>query len=378
MSNTFGTLFRITSFGESHGEGIGVVIDGCPAGLALDLAFIQSELDRRKPGQSRITTQRKENDDFQLLSGHFEGRTTGTPLAFWVPNTNARSRDYNHIAKIFRPSHADYTYQAKYGLRDYRGGGRSSARETIARVIGGAVAKLFLKERCGTVVNAWVESIHQLRLSEWPETFELKTEYQQAVRCPDAGMAERMYHLIDSIRKEGNSVGGVVACQARSVPVGLGEPIYDKLEARLASAMLSINATKGFEIGSGFGGTQLKGSEHNDLFYSEGDRIRTRTNRSGGVQGGISNGEDVWFRVAFKPTATIMQDQQTVDEEGKEAIAEGKGRHDPCVVPRAVPIVESMCALVLADFVLLQQSRGGGGKYEGRRTNDEGRMTKDE
>lgn len=359
MFNSFGSIYRITSFGESHGEGIGVVIDGCPAGLKLDLPFIQSELDRRKPGQSRITTQRKENDDFQLLSGHLDGVTTGTPLGFWVPNTNARSRDYGHIKDMYRPSHADFTYDAKYGIRDYRGGGRSSARETIARVIGGAVAKLLLREISDIEVEAWVESIHTLKMKELPGTPlpKLETSYQKAVRCPDPVMAEQMYHLIDSIRKDGNSVGGVIRCRARNMPAGLGEPIYDKLESRLGSAMLSINATKGFEMGSGFSGTLLTGYEHNDLFISENEEIKTTTNRSGGVQGGISNGAELDFRVAFKPTATIMKDQLSVDKQGREVVVEGKGRHDPCVVPRAVPIVEGMCAMVLADFVLLQRVR---------------------
>ena len=357
MSNTFGNLFRISSFGESHGAGIGVVIDGCPSGIQLDRSYIQAELNKRKPGQSRITTQRKEADEFELLSGHVEDVTTGAPLAFFVRNTNARSKDYDHISQIFRPSHADYTYFAKYQVRDHRGGGRSSARETIARVIGGAVAQLYLNQVSNIHVEAWVQSIHQVSLEKLPEQVEFHTEYERTVRCPDAEIAEQMYQRIDEARKQGNSVGGVIACRIKGVPPGLGEPIYNKLPATLASAMLSINAVKGFEIGSGFGGTTLYGSEHNDPFYMEGERIRTRTNNSGGVQGGISNGEDVWFKVAFKPTSTIMQDQESVDAEGNSVIVQGKGRHDPCVVPRAVPIVEAMAALVIADFFMLERAR---------------------
>ncbi len=357
MSNTFGTLFKITSFGESHGEGIGVVIDGCPAGIKLNRTFIQSELNRRRPGQSRITTQRKESDDFQLLSGHVEDMTTGTPLAFFVANKNVRSKDYGHLASAFRPSHADYTYHAKYGVRDHKGGGRSSARETIARVIGGAVAKLLLRQTSNIEVEAWVQSIHSIHLDKEPETMELTTEYAQAVKCPDPEIAEKMYHLIDQTRKAGDSVGGIIACRARGVPAGLGEPIYNKLEATLGSAMLSINAVKGFEVGSGFGGTLMKGSAHNDIFYTENGELHTRTNYSGGIQGGISNGEEVYMRVAFKPTATIMQDQSSVNEEGEAVIVKGKGRHDPCVVPRAVPIVEGMAAMVLADFLMLQRAK---------------------
>ncbi|RMG20616.1 MAG: chorismate synthase [Bacteroidetes bacterium] len=357
MSNSFGTLYRITTFGESHGEGIGVVIDGCPAGIKLDRAFIQQELDRRRPGQSRITTQRKEPDTFELLSGHVDDLTTGTPLAFWIPNRNVRSRDYDHLAQAYRPSHADYTYQVKYGIRDHRGGGRSSARETAARVIGGAVAKLLLRQISDIQIHAWVQQIHHIQLETEPTSFELTTDYAFAVKCPHPPTAEKMYHFIDQIRKEGDSVGGVIACKATAVPPGLGEPIYNKLEAALASAMMSINAVKGFEVGSGFSGTFMRGSEHNDLFYMEGERVRTQTNYSGGIQGGISNGEPLYMRVAFKPTATIMQDQPSVDEAGNPVVLKGKGRHDPCVVPRAVPIVEAMAAIVLADFMLLQKAR---------------------
>lgn len=357
MFNSFGHIYRITTFGESHGEGIGIVIDGCPAGVELDFEHIQEALNRRRPGQSRITTQRKEPDAFQLLSGHLDRVTTGTPLAFWVPNTHQRSRDYDHIKDSYRPSHADYTYSAKYGLRDYRGGGRSSARETLARVIGGAVAAQALRAMNDLVIEAWVHSIHDLEMSEWPEKIDFQTDTQKIVRCPDPELAQQMYDRVDAIRKEGNSVGGTIACRVRNMPVGLGEPVYSKLESLLASAMLSINATKGFEIGSGFEGTRLKGSEHNDAFYNKDGTIRTRSNHSGGVQGGISNGEDLLFKVAFKPTATIMQDQESVDKDGNSITIEGKGRHDPCVVPRAVPIVEAMAAMVLLDLVLLDRTR---------------------
>ncbi|MDX1907183.1 MAG: chorismate synthase [Bacteroidia bacterium] len=357
MSNTFGTLFRITTFGESHGPGVGVVIDGCPAGIRLDEAFIQDLLDQRKPGQTRITTQRKESDTFQVLSGTLEGYTTGTPLTCWVVNENTRSQDYDHLAHAYRPSHADYTYDAKYGVRDHRGGGRSSARETVARVIGGAVALLALRAAGPITFRTWVHSIHTLSLDQEPEAFDLTTPYMQAVRCPDAEMAEQMYHLIDTIRKAGNSVGGVIRCRISGVPPGWGEPVYDKLSSRLGAAMLGINAVKGFEIGSGFAGTRLTGAEHNDIFYREGDRVRTYTNHSGGIQGGISNGEDITFAVAFKPTATIMRDQPSIDNTGASVTLSGKGRHDPCVVPRAVPIVTAMAALVLVDMWLLQQAR---------------------
>ncbi len=360
--NSFGKIFRITSFGESHGAGIGVVIDGCPAGLLLDLQAIQYQLDRRKPGQSRITTQRKESDTFELLSGLVDGVTSGAPLAFLVRNEDQRSKDYDHIAQQFRPSHADYTYFAKYGIRDARGGGRSSARETIARVIGGAVARQVLAQVCGMQFQAWVSAVGILSLSssnssndgfglEFP--FEFETDDCEMVRCPDPTMASKMVSAIDEARKAGDSLGGVITCCIRNVPVGLGEPVYDKLQASLGYAMLGINAVKGFEIGSGFEGAQLRGSQHNDAFYTDdAGKIRTRTNHSGGVQGGISNGEEIYFRVAFKPTSTIMHDQESVDEAGKTVILQGKGRHDPCVVPRAVPIVEAMAALVMVDFWL--------------------------
>jgi chorismate synthase len=350
MGNVYGKLFSISTFGESHGPAIGVVIDGCPAGLTIDEAFIQSELDRRKPGQSKITTQRKEDDSFRILSGVFEGRSTGTPIALVIENQDQRSKDYSHIAETFRPSHADYTYEAKYGVRDYRGGGRSSARETAARVAAGAIAKTFLQQY-GIQIQAYVSQVGDIKTPHYTELDLSKTE-DNIVRCPDAATAGKMIELIDAVRLDRDTIGGIVTCVISRVPVGLGEPVFDKLHAELGKAMLSINAVKGFEYGSGFEGTALRGSQHNDAFYTDGGRIRTRTNLSGGIQGGISNGEDIYFNVAFKPVATIMQDQQTVDKAGNETTVSGKGRHDPCVVPRAVPIVEAMAALVLADFVL--------------------------
>ncbi len=350
MSNSYGTLFRISTFGESHGPAIGVIIDGCPAGLEIDESYIQTELDRRKPGQSKITTQRKEDDIFKILSGVFEGKSTGTPIAIAIENQDQRSKDYSHIAEAFRPSHADYTYEVKYGNRDYRGGGRSSARETAARVAAGAVAKLFLK-KIGVEVNGYVSQVGELKAPHYTQLDLSKTE-DNIIRCPDPATAEKMIALIDQIRLERDTIGGIVTCVIKNTLVGLGEPVFDKLHAELGKAMLSINAVKGFEYGSGFEGTKLRGSQHNDEFYNEGGRIRTKTNHSGGIQGGISNGEDIYFNVAFKPVATIMQDQASVDKEGNETTVSGKGRHDPCVVPRAVPIVEAMAALVLVDFVL--------------------------
>ncbi len=356
MSSTYGTLFKLSTFGESHGPAIGVVIDGCPAGLALDPAFIQHELDRRRPGQSRITTQRREADAVEILSGVFEGKTTGTPLAMLIRNEDQRSKDYGHIAEQFRPSHADYTYQAKYGLRDYRGGGRSSARETAARVAAGAVAKLLMRP-AGVTIQAYVSQVGTLKLETPYQELNLALAEENAVRCPDPDVAQRMFDFIDETRKRGDSVGGVITGVIRGCPVGLGEPVFDKLHAELGKAMLSINAVKGFEYGSGFAGVELYGSEHNDEYFVENGRVKTRTNHSGGIQGGISNGEDIYFRVAFKPTATIMQDQASVDQHGQPATVQGKGRHDPCVVPRAVPIVEAMAALVLADFWLIDQTK---------------------
>jgi len=348
--NSYGTLFKISTFGESHGPAIGVIIDGCPAGLEIDESFIQSELDRRKPGQSKITTQRKEDDTLKILSGVFEGKSTGTPIAIVIENQDQRSKDYSHIQNTFRPSHADYTYETKYGVRDYRGGGRSSARETAARVAAGAVAKLLLKT-VGVEVNAYVSQVGDLTAPPYSQLDFSKTE-DNIVRCPDASTAEKMIALIDQVRLDRDTIGGCVSCVIKNTPVGLGEPVFDKLHAELGKAMLSINAVKGFEYGSGFDGVTLRGSQHNDEFYKDGARIRTKTNHSGGVQGGISNGEDIYFNVAFKPVATIMQDQPSVDKDGNEAVVSGKGRHDPCVVPRAVPIVEAMAALVIADFYL--------------------------
>lgn len=348
--NSYGTLFRITTFGESHGPAIGVIIDGCPAGLTIDEGFIQSELDRRKPGQSKITTQRKEDDTFKILSGVFEGKSTGTPIAIVIENQDQRSKDYSHIQNTFRPSHADYTYEIKYGHRDHRGGGRSSARETAARVAAGAIAKLLLKQ-AGVDIAAYVSQVGDIKADHYTKLDLSKTEHN-IVRCPDQKTAEKMIALIDEVRLNRDTVGGIVTCVIKNTPVGLGEPVFDKLHAELGKAMLSINAVKGFEYGSGFEGITLRGSQHNDEFYNEDGKIRTKTNHSGGVQGGISNGEDIYFNVAFKPVATIMQDQQSIDKDGNEATVSGKGRHDPCVVPRAVPIVEAMAALVLADFLL--------------------------
>ena len=356
MSSTYGKLFKIATFGESHGAAIGVVVEGCPAGVPFDLAFIQQELDRRKPGQSRITTQRREADTVQVLSGVFEDKTTGTPIAMMIWNEDQRSKDYSHIAQQFRPSHADFTYQTKYGVRDYRGGGRSSARETAARVAAGALAKLVLKD-LGVDVQAYVSQVGKLKLNKEYHELDLSLTDTNAVRCPDPEMAQTMFDYIDDIRKQGDSIGGVVSCVVTGTPVGWGEPVFDKLHAELGKAMLSINAVKGFEYGSGFEGVELQGSAHNDAFYTdETGRVRTRTNHSGGIQGGISNGEDIFFRVAFKPVATIMQDQESVDQNGESITVQGKGRHDPCVLPRAVPIVEAMAALVLVDFYLRDKS----------------------
>lgn len=352
MGSTYGKIFKIATFGESHGVAIGVVVEGCPSGVTFDTDFIQKELDRRKPGQSRITTQRREADEFEVLSGVFEGKTTGTPIAIIIRNQDQRSKDYTHIATQFRPSHADYTFHEKYGIRDYRGGGRSSARETAARVAAGAVAKLLLQS-AGVSIQAYVSQVGKLKLEKSYQELDLSEAENNAVRCPDPVLAQTMFDFIDETRKKGDSVGGIVTCVAKGVPVGLGEPVFDKLHAELGKAMLSINAVKGFEYGSGFDGVELYGSQHNDQFYTDQDgKVRTKTNLSGGVQGGISNGEDIYFRVAFKPVATIMQDQDSVNEAGENVVVSGKGRHDPCVVPRAVPIVESMAALVLADLYL--------------------------
>lgn len=355
MANKFGTIFSITSFGESHGPGIGAILDGCPAGITIDEAFIQSELQRRKPGQSKITTQRKEEDEVEILSGTFEGKTTGTPIGLLIRNKDQKSKDYSHIADKFRPSHADYTYETKYGNRDYRGGGRSSARETAVRVAAGAIAKLMLKEK-GITFHAYVSQVGDLSLDKPYTELDLSQTESNDVRCPDPEMAQRMFDYIDQVRKDQDTVGGVVTGVIKGVPVGLGEPVFDKLHAALGNAMLGINAVKGFEYGSGFEGVKMRGSQHNDEFYKEGDRVKTKTNHSGGIQGGISNGEDIFFNVAFKPVATIMQDQDSVDKTGNAVKVSGKGRHDPCVVPRAVPIVEAMAALVIADFYLLART----------------------
>ena len=347
--NTFGKLFKLTTFGESHGQAIGGVIDGCPAGLELDFEAIQNEMDRRKPGQSEIVTQRKEPDTVEFYSGIFEGKTTGTPIGFVIHNTNQKSKDYSHIKDVYRPSHADYVYEKKYGNRDYRGGGRSSARETACRVVAGAIAKQFLS---AIKVNAFTSSVGDIFIEKPYQALDFSKIESNAVRCPDTDTAERMIDKIKAIRKQGDTIGGTVTCVLQNVPIGLGEPVFDKLHAELGKAMLSINAVKGFEYGSGFCGAKMKGSEHNDLFNEDGT---TKTNLSGGIQGGISNGMDIYFRVAFKPVATIIQKQEALDSSGSIVEMQGKGRHDPCVVPRAVPIVEAMAALVLADYMLLDR-----------------------
>lgn len=347
--NSFGTIFKVTTFGESHGKAIGGIIDGCPSGVEIDLEAIQNELNRRKPGQSKIVTQRKEPDTVEFLSGIFEGKTTGTSIGFVIENTNQKSKDYGHIKDVYRPSHADYTYDQKYGNRDYRGGGRSSARETACRVVAGAVAKQFLTS---IQFQAYVSSVGKIQLEE-TNAIDFAEIEKNPVRCPNAEKASEMETYIKKIRKEGDTVGGVVSCVIKNVPVGLGEPVFDKLHAQLGKAMLSINAVKGFEYGSGFEGAQMRGSEHNDHFNEDGS---TKTNFSGGVQGGISNGMDIHFKVAFKPVATLMQKQETINNQGEKVEMEGKGRHDPCVVPRAVPIVEAMAALVIADFLLINRT----------------------
>ncbi|NEP44552.1 MAG: chorismate synthase [Okeania sp. SIO2H7] len=353
MGNTFGQIFRITTYGESHGGGVGVVIDGCPPRLEIDISEIQAELDRRRPGQSKITTPRKETDTCEILSGVFEGKTLGTPIHILVRNKDARSQDYQEMAQKYRPSHADATYEAKYGIRNWQGGGRSSARETIGRVAAGAIAKKILKKYSGLEIIAYVKQIKDLEAKVDPNTVTRKQVESNIVRCPNPEMAGKMVELIEKVRDSGDSIGGVVECVARNVPKGLGDPVFDKLEADLAKGVMSLPASKGFEIGSGFGGTQMTGSEHNDEFYAdESGAWRTRTNRSGGIQGGISNGENIILRVAFKPTATIRKEQKTVNSQGEETFLAAKGRHDPCVLPRAVPMVEAMVALVLCDRLL--------------------------
>lgn len=351
QSNSFGKLFSITTFGESHGKGIGVVIDGCPAGLVIDENFIQQEMDRRKPGQSAITTQRKEYDTVQILSGVFEGVSLGTPIALFIANKDAQSKDYEYLKHSFRPSHADFTWQQKFGLRDYRGGGRSSARETAARVAAGAIAKLLLKHY-DISITAYVSQIGTVQLNKSYAELNLAATEKNIVRCPDEKMGAQMIEAIQQARSGGDTLGGIVSCVIKNTPAGIGEPVFDKLQANLAKAMLSINAVKGFEYGSGFAAAHMKGSEHNDAFITTEKGIETRTNFSGGIQGGISNGMDIYFNVAFKPVSTIMQTQESVDENGNAIELKNSGRHDPCVVPRAVPIVEAMAALVLADALL--------------------------
>jgi chorismate synthase len=353
--NTIGTLFRLTSFGESHGEALGGILDGCPAGLEIDSNFIQSELDRRRPGQSKIVTQRKEGDKVEFLSGIYEGKSTGTPIGFIVRNENQKSGDYSHIEEVYRPSHADFTYDKKYGFRDHRGGGRASARETVSRVVAGAIAKLVLQKH-NIVVTAYTSQVGEIRLLKDYRELDHSITETNAIRCPDKLIAETMIQKVEQVRKEGDTIGGVITCFATGVPAGLGEPVFDKLHADLGKAMLSINAVKGFEYGSGFSGVQMKGSEHNDPFLVKKNGIGTATNRSGGIQGGISNGEDIYFRVAFKPVATLMQKQTTLNSKGESVEMTGRGRHDPCVLPRAVPIVEAMTALVLADHLLRHRS----------------------
>ncbi len=360
MGNTFGQLFRVTTFGESHGGGIGVVIDGCPPKIDISEADIQRELDRRRPGQSKLTTQRKEEDRCEILSGVFEGKTLGTPIALAVRNKDARPEDYSEIADKFRPSHADYTYEAKYGIRNWQGGGRASARETIGRVAAGAVAKKILERLYPNFeVVAYVTQIHDITAKIDRSTVKMKDVEKNIVRCADAAAAKRMMSLIEQVRDQGDSIGGLIECVIRGIPPGLGEPVFDKLDADLSKAMLSIPATKGFEIGSGFGATRMRGSQHNDPFEMRAGKIRTKTNKSGGVQGGISNGEDIYFRVAFKPPATIALQQKTVTSSKQQSELAAHGRHDPCVLPRAVPIVEAMAALVLCDHALRHQAIGG-------------------
>jgi chorismate synthase len=357
MGNTFGRLFRVTTFGESHKGGVGVVVDGCPPNVELSEREIQGELDRRRPGQSKITTQRKEEDQCEILSGVFEGKTLGTPIAILVRNKDARPEDYAEIAEKFRPSHADFTYEAKYGIRNWQGGGRASARETIGRVAAGAIAKKILSVLyAGFEIVAYVAQIHEVVAKITRSAVKAKDAQKNMVRCPDAAAANKMVSLIEEVRRQGDSIGGIIECVIRGIPPGLGEPVFDKLDADLAKAMLSIPATKGFEIGSGFSATRMRGSQHNDPFEMRGEKIRAATNNSGGVQGGISNGEEIYFRVAFKPTSTIRHEQKTVTSSRQQTRLAARGRHDPCVLPRAVPIVEAMAALVLCDHALRQRA----------------------
>ena len=358
MGNTFGHLFRVMTWGESHGPAIGAVIDGCPPLLELSEADIQPDLDRRAPGQSNLVTQRKESDTVHIMSGVFEGKTLGTPISLSIANEDQRSGDYREVATKYRPSHADYTYDAKYGHRDYRGGGRTSARETAGRVAAGAIARKLLVGRYAVEIVAWVSKVERVSVDCDVETVTRDAVEQTPIRCPDPAVAAEMIEIVQKARKAGNSVGGVVTCSIRGCPPGWGEPVFDRLEADLAKAMMSLPASKGFEIGSGFAGTDLTGLEHNDEFYMSGGRVRTHTNRSGGVQGGITNGETIYFRTAFKPTATVMHEQRTVTRDGKDTTIEGRGRHDPCVLPRAVPLIEAMAALVLADHALRHEAIG--------------------
>jgi chorismate synthase len=353
--NSFGQLFKLTTFGESHGAGIGGIIDGCPAGLELDLDKIQADLDRRKPGQSKITTQRNETDSVQFLSGIFEGKTTGTPIGFFIKNKDQHSNDYNDLKNVFRPSHADYTYTQKYGVRDHRGGGRSSARETIARVAAGAIAKQLL-DKLGINIQAFVNSVGEIELDKPYTELDLSFTESNIVRCPDPQTAEKMIARIEEAGRNHDTVGGTIQCVVTGVPAGWGAPVFNKLHADLGFAMLGINAVKGFEYGSGFDGTKLSGSEHNDVFVNENGKVKTATNNSGGIQGGISNGQDIYMMVAFKPIATLLKEQKTIDKDLKATTVNPKGRHDPCVLPRAVPIVESMAALVLADHYLISKN----------------------
>ena len=354
MSNTFGKIFTLTSFGESHGVGIGGVIDGFPAGIPVELDFIQQELNRRKPGQSKITTDRKEADQVEFLSGIFEGKSTGCPIAFLVRNTNQHSSDYDNLREVFRPSHADFTYTQKYGIRDHRGGGRSSARETIARCVGGALAKLALKE-LGISIQAYTSQVGTIALENDYKKYDLNLIETNAVRCPDPQKAQEMEEYIADVKAEGDTIGGIITCVVKGCPIGLGEPVFGKLQAALGHAMLTINAVKGFEYGEGFAGVTQRGSQQNDLFFNDKGQINTRTNHSGGIQGGISNGQDIYFRVAFKPVATLLQEQCTVNVNGEDAKVKARGRHDPCVLPRAVPIVEAMTAMTLLDYYLMNK-----------------------
>lgn len=355
MFNSFGNILRLTSFGESHGKGIGGVIDGFPAGITIDPDFVQAELDRRRPGQSRITTARQEGDKVEFLSGIFEGKSTGCPIGFIVWNQNQHSTDYDNLREVYRPSHADYTYRVKYGIRDHRGGGRSSARETIARVVAGALAKLALKQ-LGIRITAYTSQVGPIRLEGNYDAYDLSLTESNPVRCPDPEVARQMEEYIYKVKEEGDTIGGVVTCVVRGCPIGLGQPVFGKLQAALGAAMLSINAAKAFEYGDGFKGLKQKGSEQNDVFYNNNGRIETRTNHSGGIQGGISNGQDIYFRVAFKPVATVLMEQHTVNIDGVDTTLKARGRHDPCVLPRAVPIVEAMAAMTLLDYYLLDRT----------------------